>query len=53
MLRLSKETLVELTPDALAGVVGGADDTCFVASCITGPINLTQQFTAAIATIVK
>ena len=55
MLKLSKETLVELTADDLTSVVG-AGDTCFAASCITGDpvvINITRLFTHVIATTVE
>jgi hypothetical protein len=36
-LTLSKETLVELTADDMAAVVGGAEDSnsCSIASCVT------------------
>ena len=43
MLRLSKETLTELTADDLASVVGGL--TCFAASCITGGVPVIQVHT--------
>jgi hypothetical protein len=36
-LSLSKETLVELTADDMASVVGGAEESnsCSIASCVT------------------
>ena len=44
MLRLRKETIVELTATDLVSVAGGGDgDSCVAASCITNPIDLTGR----------
>lgn len=43
MLKLTKETLTELTSDDLSSVVGGLS--CIAASCITNPIQVNTTFT--------
>jgi hypothetical protein len=51
-LRLSKETLVELTADDLSAVVGGAAESgsCTIASCVTN--DYTSGTTRAVTALV-